>query len=67
MGIQDRDYYHEHRDQVAAADRAQRHQSAQPSAKSFSLWSQIGLFFLICFAVLGVLFMVVVVRAHWLR
>lgn len=67
MGIQDRDYYHEHRDQVAAADRVRPRQSAQPSAKPFSVWWQIGLFFLICFAVLGALFMVVVARAYWLR
>lgn len=67
MGIQDRDYYHEHRDQVAAADRVSRRQSAQRLAKPFSVWQQIGLFFLICLAVLGALFMLVVARAYWLR
>lgn len=82
MGIQDRDWYHEHRDKVAAADRARyrqqppdnqafdilrRHQEAALISKPFGIWKQIGLFTLICLAVVGALFLVVFFRAHWLR
>ena len=80
MGIQDRDWYHEHRDKVAAADRAgdqqplrqmsnilRRHQEESVPARPFSAWQQVGLFVLICLAVLGVLFLVAFGRAYWLR
>lgn len=82
MGIQDRDYFHEHRDQVAAADRARhrhhpshnqafdilrRHQEAVLNPKPFGFWRTFGLFVLICFAVLGAVLMVAFARAYWLR
>jgi len=82
MGIQDRDYFHEHRDQVSAADRARhrqqsphnpafdhlrRHQEAALSPKPFGFWRTLGLFTLICFAVLGAVLMVAFARAYWLR
>lgn len=67
MSIHDRDWYHEHRDQVAAVDRVRGYQSVQQRDKPFSVWQQIGLFLLICFAVLGAVFMVVFARAYWLR
>lgn len=66
MGIQDRDWYHEHRDKLAAADRA-RHRRQPPKNPAFGIWKQLGLTLLICLAVLGALFLVVVARAHWLR
>jgi hypothetical protein len=76
MGVQDREWFHEHRDKVAAGDRsraATRHQSAtfhqHPTRSVFSDlgWPQIGLAVLICLAVLGALFLLVAFRAHWLR
>ena len=76
MGVQDRDWYHEHRDKVAAADRLrertrqQQQRYYQPTTErraQLGVWGQFGLFVLICCAVVGALFLLVFFHAYWLR